>query len=188
MLKIKTSALENMYTIPNFLLTAFLLLLIVYTLRQIRKWLTVFKVKKKAEKLYSEKFRIKLSILPVLSSVVYLFSQNGTKSINLVFVKHKYQKYHFDSASRIEIYVGNRETYKTGKLRFSIGKRVTWKLKGSLALHISENKEITVIFNRPPMDITSSCAKAPEYLGNGDIIFDDITIYSLKYFSKMNKG
>ncbi len=188
MLKINSSAYENMYAILNFLFIVFALLIIVLSAQQIKKWVCAFKIKKKAECVFSDKFKIKVSFFTLLSSVVYLFSQNAGVCISLVYVKRKHAKYHFESSGLIEIYVGNRETYRTGKVKYSIAKNPTWKKKGEIVLNNTEAKRSFVIFTSAPMDITSSDSSAPQYLGNGDVIFENITLYSAKHFLKHKSG
>ncbi|MBE6534425.1 MAG: hypothetical protein E7678_05615 [Ruminococcaceae bacterium] len=119
----------------------------------------------------------------------YIALHNSDDSINLIiiFVRKKYAKYHFDSKTRVEVYVGNRETYRTASLRYSIGKKVTWKLTGGFNIKSIENAKSVFVLSRKPMDITSSDKKANSYLENGDIFHGDCVVYSKKHFIEISQ-
>ena len=171
--------------IPNIFIIEAIIAAVAYLLQAIYRIVYVSIIKKKAEKTYKCSFKNN-SLLKLVFSVLprYIALHNDDSTINLViiFVRKRHAKYHFDSKSRLEVYVGNRETYRTGKVRYSIGKNVTWKLNSGFNIKSIEGAKSIFIFSKKPMDITSSDKKANSYLDNGDAFYEDCTVYSKKRF------
>ena len=159
--------------------------LAIYTLQSISRIALVLKIKKKAEKIYACQFRFN-SVCKVIFSAfpkhISLHSIDNTLNLILIFVRKKHAKYHFDSKDCVEVYVGNRETYRTGKVRYSIGKNVSWNLKNKINVSCNESAKTVFILTKTPMDITSSDKSANEYLGNGDSFFDSCVVFSKNHF------
>ena len=171
--------------VPNIFIIEATIAAVVYLLQAIYRVVYVCVIKRKAEKIYNCSFKnnslIKL-VFAVLPKYVTLYNNDNTINLVIIFVRKRHAKYHFDSKSRIEIYVGNRETYRTGKVRYSIGKNVTWKLNSGFNIKSHEGAESIFILSKKPMDITSSDKKANSYLENGDVFHEDCIVYSKKHF------
>lgn len=108
------------------------LLIIIYAVGSAVRLVSVLSVKGAAEQIYGRKFRAKkllCAILAPLAKYTYLSDAPGECEVIVVFARRRYAKYHFDSPRTLELYEGNRETYRTGKVRYAIGKNVTRKLK-----------------------------------------------------------
>ncbi len=178
-LELQNSGASNIFIIEAIIVAA------AYLFQAIYRIVYVFILKKKAEKKYNCTFKNN-SLLKLAFSVLprYIALHNDENAINLViiFVRKKHAKYHFDSKSRVEVYIGNRETYRTGKVQYSIGKNVTWKLKNGFNIKSIESAKCIFVLSRKPMDITSSDKKANSYLENGDVFHEDCTVYSKKHF------
>ena len=171
--------------IPNIFIIEAIIAAVAYLLQAIYRIVYVSIIKKKAEKTYNCSFKNN-SLIKLVFSVLprYIVLHNDDRTINLViiFVRKRHAKYHFDSKSRVEVYVGNRETYRTGKVRYSIGKNVTWKLNSGFNIKSIESAKNIFVLSRKPMDITSSDKKANSYLENGDVFHEDCVVYSKKRF------
>jgi len=63
----------------------------------------------------------------------------------IIFVRRTHTKYHFDSKNCVEVYVGNRETYRTSKVQYPIGKNVTWKLISKTKISLVENAQTVFV-------------------------------------------
>lgn len=172
-------------SIPNIFLIEAVVVAVAYFLQIVLRIIVVFNIKKKAKKVYGFDFRTN-NILKLIFSVfpkhISLHSSDNTLNLIIIFVRRKHAKYHFDSKKVVEVYVGNRETYRTGKVQYSIGKNVTWKLISKIKISLEENTKTVFVLTRTPMDITCSDKKANEYLTNGDVFFEDCTVYSKKHF------
>ncbi len=170
----------NKYNTYIFLIEAVLLALI-YLAQGLCRFFAVSKIKKSAESSFD-------SSLSHTSIIKYIFSffpkhlcltkDNDGSTLVIIFVRRKYAKYHFASKNHIEVYTGNRETYRTGKTRYSIGKNANWKLRESFRIKCNEQKIITFVFTKMPMDVTSSDKNAPRLLVSGDLLYDDCIVYS----------
>lgn len=172
-------------SIPNIFIIEAIIAFVAYLLQAIYRVVYVCVIKRKAEKIYDSSFKHN-SLFKLFFSVFprHIALHNSDNSINLIiiFVRRKHAKYHFDSKTRVEVYVGNRETYRTGKVQYSIGKNVTWKLKSGFNIKSIESAKSVFVLSRKPMDITSSDKKANGYLENGDVFHEDCVVYSKKHF------
>ena len=172
-------------SIPNIFLIEAVVIAVAYFSQIVVRIITVFNIKTKAKKVYGFNFRTN-NILKLIFSVFpqHISLHNSDKTLNLIiiFVRRKHAKYHFDSKKCVEIYVGNRETYRTGKVQYSIGKNVRWKLISKIKISLEENAKIVFVLSRAPMDVTCSDKAVNEYLINGDVFFEDCVVYSKKHF------
>ena len=172
-------------SIPNIFLIEAVVIAVAYFSQIVVRIITVFNIKKKAKKVYGFNFRTN-NILKLIFSVFpqYISLNNSDKTLNLIiiFVRRKHAKYHFDSKKCVEVYVGNRETYRTGKVQYSIGKNVTWKLISKIKISLEENANTVFVLSRAPMDVTCSDKSANEYLSNGDVFFENCVVYTQKHF------
>ena len=171
-------------SIPNIFLIEAVVTAVAYFSQIVVRIITVFNIKKKAKKVYGCDFRTN-SILKLIFSVFpqHISLHNSDKTLNLIiiFVRRKHAKYHFDSKKCVKVYVGNRETYRTGKVQYSIGKNVTWKLISKIKISLEENAKTVFALSRAPMDVTCSDKTVNEYLINGDVFFEDGVVYSKKH-------
>ena len=178
-LKLQSSSIPNIFIIEAIIAVA------AYSVQSIYRIVYVCVIKRKAEKTYACSFKCN-SLFKLIFFVFprYIALHNGDNSINLIiiFVRKKYAKYHFDSKTRVEVYVGNRETYRTGKVRYSIGKNVNWKLISGFNIKSIESAKSVFVLLKKPMDITSSDKKANSYLENGDVFYEDCVVYFKKHF------
>ena len=176
-------------SIPNIFIVEGIVLLFAYLLQIVLRIIVVFKIKKKAEKVYGCDFRTN-SILKLIFSVfpkhISLHNSDNTLNLIIIFVRRKHAKYHFDSKKCVEIYVGNRETYRTGKVQYSIGKNVTWKLISKIKISLETNAKTVFVLSRAPMDVTSADKKTNEFLANGDAFFNDCVVYTKNNFMSQN--
>ncbi len=172
-------------SIPNIFLIEALVIAVAYFLQIVVRIITVFNIKKKAKKVYGCDFRTN-SILKLIFSVfpkhISLHNSDNTLNLIIIFVRRKHAKYHFDSKKCVEVYLGNRETYRTGKIQYAIGKNVTWKLISTIKISLVENAKTVFVLSRAPMDVTCSDKAVNEYLINGDVFFEDCVVYSKKHF------
>lgn len=172
--KLQRESIPNIFIIEAIVLSVFYLLQIVWRI------VVASQIKKKAEKVFGSTFKYN-SIVKLIFSVfpnhISLHNEDNTMNLIIIFVRKKYAKYHFASKNTIEIYRGNRETYRTGKVQYSIGKNVTWKQIGKNKLSLPENVRTVFVLTRAPMDVTSADKKANKFLVNGDAFFDDCTVY-----------
>ncbi len=172
-------------SIPNIFIIEAIIAVGVYLLQAIYRIVYVYIIKKKAKKIYNCSFKHN-SLFKLFFSVLprYIALHNSDNSINLIiiFVRKKYAKYHFDSKTQVEVYVGNRETYRTGKIRYSISNNVMWKLNSGFNIKSIESGKSVFVLSRKPMDISSSDKKANSYLENGDVFHEDCVVYSKKHF------
>lgn len=172
-------------SIPNIFIIEAIIAVVAYLLQAICRIVYVGVIKRKAKKIYGCSFKHN-SLFKLIFSVfprhIALHNSDSTINLIIIFVRKKYAKYHFDLKSRVEVYVGNRETYRTGKVRYSIGKNVNWKLNSGFNIKSIESAKSVFVLTRKPMDITSSDKKANSYLENGDVFHEDCVVYSKKYF------
>lgn len=172
-------------SIPNIFLIEALVIVVAYFSQIVVRIITVFNIKKKAKKVYGFNFRTN-NILKLIFSVfpkhISLHNSDNTLNLIIIFVRRKHAKYHFDSKKCVEVYVGNRETYRTGKVQYSIGKNVTWKLISKIKISLEENAKTVFVLSRAPMDVTCSDKSANEYLSNGDVFFEKCVVYTQKHF------
>ena len=172
-------------SVPNIFIIEAVVIAIAYFLQIVVRIIVVLNIKKKAEQTYKSAFKCN-SIFKLLFSVfpkhTSLSSRDKTLNLIIIFVRRRYVKYHFASKNNVEVYLGNRETYRTGKLQYSIGKNVTWKLISKIKISLVENAKSVFVLSRAPMDITCSDKSANEYLANGDAFFGDCMVYSKKHF------
>ncbi len=178
-------SLSLLNSIPNLFFIEAAVFAAAYILQMIFRILTVYKIKKKAENVYECHLKYN-NVLKLLFSVfpkhISLHSQEKPLNLVIIFVRKKHAKYHFATKSCVEVYVGNRETYRTGKVRYSIGKNVTWKLVSNLKISRNENAKTVFILTKAPMDVTSSDKSANEYLANGDVFLEDCEVHTKKHF------
>jgi hypothetical protein len=176
-------------SIPNIFLIEAIVLLFAYLLQIVLRIIVLFKIKKKAEKVYDCDFRTN-NILKLIFSVfpkhISLHNSDNTLNLIIIYVRRKHAKYHFDSKKCVEVYVGNRETYRTGKVQYSIGKNVTWKLISSIKISCNDKAKTVFILTKAPMDVTSADKKANEFLANGDPFFNDCIVYTKNNFMSQN--
>ena len=172
-------------SISNIFLIEVVMIAVAYFSQIVVRIITVFNIKKKAKKVYGFNFRTN-NILKLIFSVfpkhISLHNSDNTLNLIIIFVRRKHAKYHFDSKKCVEVYVGNRETYRTGKVQYSIGKNVTWKLISKIKISLEENAKTVFVLSRAPMDVTCSDKAVNEYLINGDVFFEDCVVYSKKHF------
>ena len=172
-------------SVPNIFIIEAVVIAIAYFLQIVVRIIVVLNIKKKAEQTYKSSFKYN-SIFKLLFSVfpkhASLSSRDKTLNLIIIFVRRRYLKYHFASKNNVEVYRGNRETYRTGKLQYSIGKNVTWKLISKIKISLMENAKSVFVLSRAPMDITCSDKSANEYLTNGDAFFGNCMVYSKKHF------
>ena len=172
-------------SVPNIFIIEAVVIAIAYFLQIVVRIIVVLNIKKKAEQTYKSAFKCN-SIFKLLFSVfpkhISLSGRDKTLNLIIIFVRRRYVKYHFASKNNVEVYRGNRETYRTGKLQYSIGKNVTWKLISKIKISLVENAKSVFVLSRAPMDVTCSDKSANEYLTNGDVFFGDCMVYSKKYF------
>ena len=172
-------------SVPNIFIIEAVVIAIAYFLQIVVRIIVVFNIKKKAEQTYKSAFKCN-SIFKLLFSVfpkhISMYSRDKTLNLIIIFVRGRYVKYHFASRNNVEVYRGNRETYRTGKLQYSIGKNVTWKLISKIKISLAENAKSVFVLSKAPMDVTCSDKTANEYLTNGDVFFGDCTVYSKKHF------
>ncbi len=172
-------------SVPNIFIIEAIVLFFAYLLQIALRIVVVFKIKKKAEKVYGSAFKYSSAqklVFAIFPKHISLHNEDNTVNLVIIFVRKKYVKYHFASKNNVEVYRGNRETYRTGKLQYSIGKNVTWKLVSSTKISCNENYKTIFILTKAPMDVTSSDKTASEYLENGDFFFEDCLVYSKKHF------
>ncbi len=176
-------------SVPNIFIIEAIVFLIAYLLQIVLRIIVIFKIKKKAEKVYGCDFKNN-SIFKLIFSVfpkhISLHNCDNTLNLIIIFVRRKHTKYHFDSKKRVEVYVGNRETYRTGKVRYSIGKNITWKLTSKIKISLNDNAKAVFVLTKIPMDVTCSDKTAKEYLSNGDFFFEECVVYSQKHFMDKN--
>ena len=176
-------------SIPNIFLIEAVVIAVAYFLQIVVRIITFFNIKKKAKKVYGCDFRTN-NILKLIFSVfpkhISLHNSDNTLNLIIIFVRRKHAKYHFDSKKCVEVYVGNRETYRTGKVQYSIGKNVTWKLISSIKISCNDKAKTVFILTKPPMDVTSADKKANEFLANGDAFFNDCVVYTKNNFMSQN--
>lgn len=172
-------------SVPNIFIIEAIVLAIAYLFQLVLRIVIVFKIKKKAENTYECSFKFnnvfKL-IFSVLPKHISLHNEDNTLNLVIIFVRKKYAKYHFASKKSVEVYRGNRETYRTGSLKYSIGKSVTWKLVSSTKISCDENAKTVFILTKAPMDVTSFDTTTSEYLANGDAFGKDCVVYTRKHF------
>ena len=172
-------------SISNIFLIEVVMIAVAYFSQIVVRIITVFNIKKKAKKVYGFNFRTN-NILKLIFSVfpkhISLHNSDNTLNLIIIFVRRKHAKYHFDSKKCVEVYVGNRETYRTGKVQYSIGKNVTWKLISKIKISLEENAKTVFVLSRAPMDVTCSDKSANEYLFNGDVFFENCVVYTQKHF------
>lgn len=177
-------------SIPNIFLIEAVVIVLAYFLQIVARIITVFNIKKKAEEIYGCVFKynsmIKL-VFSVFPKHISLHNKDNTMNLIIIFVRKKHAKYHFASKNSVEVYRGNRETYRTGKVQYSIGKNVTWKLISKIKISSMENAKSVFVLSREPMDTTCSDKSANEYLTNGDAFFGDCMVYSKKHFMGKSK-
>ena len=177
-------------SVPNIFLIEAVVIVVAYFLQIVARIITVFNIKKKAEEIYGCDFKynsmIKL-VFSVFPKHISLHNKDNTMNLIIIFVRKKHAKYHFASKNSVEVYRGNRENYRTGKVRYSIGKNVTWNLVGKIKISCDENRETVFILTKSPIDITSSDKTANEYLTNGDVFLNDCTVLSKKHFMGKSK-
>ena len=178
-LELRRTSVPDIFWIELFLIVALYLGILAFSITK------VYKIKRKAEEKYKIEFAAKsifdYLILPFVGQVS-LCGGDGVTSLAVVFVHRKNARYHFDSESRIEIYVGNRESYRVGKVRFSVGKSVTWTLKRRINLRYCQGKNVIYVLTKSPMELTSSDKAANEYLLSGDMLFNTSQVYSYRHF------
>ena len=149
----------------------------------ILRLIVVTKVKK-----HLEKKGTPFSITPfwtiLFSKICTLSAKDNSLSVRILFSRKKHAKYHFAAKNNIEIYIGVIETYRTGRHQHHWNS-VDWRRKGSIQWKPCNATREIVLFASPPMDITSSDVTAPNFLGNGDVIFDCVTLYSVERFLKI---
>ena len=171
--------------VPNIFIIEAVVIAIAFFLQIVVRIIVVFNIKKKAEQTYKSAFKCN-SIFKLLFSVfpkhISLSGRDKTLNLIIIFVRRRYVKYHFASKNNVEVYRGNIETYRTGKLQYSIGKNVTWKLISKIKISLEENAKTVFVLSRAPMDVTCSDKSANEYLCNGDIFFEDCVVYSRNAF------
>ena len=167
----------------NPFVSLFLFFLLVFLcIRIVRRFLTVLKVKGHLEK-EGGVFSITPFWTILFSKACVLTAKDNSLSVKIVFAKKKHAKYHFNTKNSIEIYVGVIETYRTGRHQHHWN-AVDWRRKGGLRWKSHDASRELILFANPPMDITSADPAAPDFLGNGDVIFDNITLYSVERFLK----
>ncbi len=176
-------------SVPNIFLIEAIVFAVAYFLQSIFRIIVVFKIKKKVEKVYGCAFKynsaLKL-VFAVFPKHISLHNEDNTLNLIIIFVRKKYAKYHFVSRKSVEVYRGNRETYRTGKVSYSIGKNVTWKLISSIKISCNDNANTIFILTKAPMDVTSADKKANEFLANGDAFFNDCVVYTKNNFMSQN--
>ena len=172
-------------SVPNIFIIEAVVIAIAYFLQIVVRIIVVLNIKKKAEQTYKSAFKCN-SIFKLLFSVfpkhISLSGRDKTLNLIIIFVRRRYVKYHFASKNNVEVYRGNRETYRIAKLHHFISKNVTWKLISKIKISLMENAKSVFVLSRAPMDITCSDKSANEYLTNGDAFFGDCTVYSKKHF------
>ena len=171
--------------VPNIFIIEAVVIAIAYFLQIAVRIIVVLNIKKKAEQTYKSAFNCN-SIFKLLFSVfpkhISLSDRDKTLNLIIIFVRRRYVKYHFASKSNVEVYRGNRETYRIAKLHHFISKNVTWKLISKIKISLVENAKSVFVLSKAPMDVTCSDKTANEYLTNGDVFFGDCTVYSKKHF------
>ena len=167
------------------LLIIFLIVLTIFVIKTIRRLILISKIKRHAQKIYNTHIKLH-SYVSLFCGKHVLFESKDDLSIAIIFIPRKYAKYHFTSPNNLEIYVGNRTTYRVSSLKHAIGNNVNWNLKGKIKIEELKVSKKIVIFNKPPMDITSSDPQAADFLGNEDVIFKTTIIFSAKHF--LNKS
>ena len=171
--------------VPNIFIIEAVVIAIAFFLQIVVRIIVVFNIKKKAEQTYKSAFKCN-SIFKLLFSVfpkhISLSGRDKTLNLIIIFVRRRYVKYHFASKNNVEVYRGNIETYRTGKLQYSIGKNVTWKLISKIKISLEENAKTVFVLSRAPMDVTCSDKSANEYLSNGDVFFENCVVYAQKHF------
>ena len=175
--------------IPNIFIIEAIVFLIAYLLQIVLRITVVFKIKKKAETVYGRAFKYNSTLKLIFSLFpkhISLHNEDNTINLIIIFARKRYAKYHFASKKIVEIYRGNRETYRTGKHRFSIGRNVTWKLLDTIKISCNEMANTIFIFTKAPMDVTSADKSANEFLANGDSFFADCIVYTKNNFMYQN--
>ena len=171
--------------VPNIFIIEAAVIAIAYFLQIVVRIIVVLNIKKKAEQTYKSAFKCN-SIFKLLFSVfpkhISLSDRDKTLNLIIIFVRRRYVKYHFASKNNVEVYRGNRETYRIGELKHFISKNVTWKLISKIKISLAENAKSVFVLSKAPMDVTCSDKTANEYLTNGDVFFGDCTVYSKKHF------
>ena len=125
------------------------------------------------------------ALFPKYAEITY---GNNDDRFIMIFVGKGEARFHFDTENSVEIYVGTRESYKTGKNRYAVGRRVNWKLKGRVDFPDHEGMSTTFIFSKAPLDVTSSDKSANSFLGQGDTFFGRCKVYTLSAFINSLKG
>ncbi len=108
------------------------------------------------------------------------------EDVNIVTVptRRKYAKYHFADPQRIEIWV-KKYMAAGGRYRASVVEIAGLTQKGSIMLPKWENGKNYLVFDRKPMEITSSEHSDFKFKISGDKIFSTFEVYTLDEISKI---
>ena len=109
------------------------------------------------------------------------------EDINIITVptRRKHAKYHFADPQKIELWV-KKYFAVGGKYRASVVDLGDWQQKGSIKLPKWEKGRNYLIFDRKPMEITSSEHSDLKFKISGDKIFSTFEIYTIDEISKIN--
>ena len=171
-------------SVPDLFAIEAAVLIAAYVFHVLYRLCFLFRIKSRAEQVYRGAFeydslpKLLFSLFP---KQVSMHRYDGAVRVVVLFVRRRYAQYHFDSKGLVEIYVGNRETYRTGK-SYKIGGNVTWKLVGTVKIRTEGTGKTVFLLTKRPMDVTSSDKTASTYLENGDVFLGDCTVYTKKHF------
>jgi len=157
------------------------ILLLISIFAMLLRIVTLMRLKRLAYKIYGAKYRLSRRLSYLYGDAARLCSGDDTPTVILLFVKNRNLKYHFTEEGILELYLGNRETYRTSKSTVTVGKEVKWALKKRIDLELS-NGSCVILFSKVPLDVTCSDSSAPKYLSNGDTAFGKVSFYSLGDF------
>ena len=109
------------------------------------------------------------------------------EDINIVTVpaRRKHAKYHFADANKIELWV-KKYMAVGGRDRAKVIDLGDWQKKGSIKLPKWENGKNYLVFDREPMEITSSEYSDFKFKISGDKMFSTFIVYTLEDISKIN--
>ena len=165
------------------------LLLIVYLSCVSLRVLRIRKVLLYLKDRYGDLCCVKNVLLPVLflfRKYVVISSGSTNEDFIIIFVDKRTVRYHFDTSNSVEIYVSVRQSLKTGKEQYAIGRTVV-RLVKKINFPEDHAEKITYLFSKAPMDITTADKRANSYLTHGDVFFDNCRVDTVKSFINKEK-
>ena len=173
-------------TVPNIFEIELMLIAALYIAHVVFRLCYVLPFVKKCERICGKKLTIvnRFSAFFLFSRAVIFVSADKSERIVFLWVHKKYARYHIDQRDRLEVYIGNREAYRTHRIRVSIARRVDWKLNSKIKFPQYKELPTVFVFSRIPMDVSSSDIRANRYLASADTFFENCTVFSKSAFLK----